>query len=1082
MEGKSTNSMKLPLISTFIFLFFALPVFSQDNFIYDIDIIGPKSYELFESGQFEKALKEIDKVHFLDPSYTLGVKTRVDFMQSESKHEEVIEFLKPILNEGRFAENPHLYYSLAISYNSLEKYEEAIKVLDRGIKEFPDFSVFYFYRSLAKYDFGKTQSAVEDIKKAILLNPGFPRAHYFLGFMALQKGEIVPGFLSLVGYLAIAPDDEYATETVAMLDKNLASTYKDLAGVIFTREGDDFSELEEILRNNLPLNKKYKLKSKLDYNYSRYLQAVIEYAKDHEIKDGFFENQYIDFLKDIANKDQVAEFIYYTCVSFEKGKIAKVVKRNFNAVLEFNETFILDEFQQHFFTNPEEVDGEIKNIITILDEGDPLLKGELINREYSGDFKKLNEYGKVTGIFPFVDNKINGLASYYDDNGVLTEKTLFKDGMKDGKSTGYDRNGDVTFEIDFKEDVINGTYLYSYLHGGTECIETYKDGKWHGKVECFYKNGSKSSELNYKEGERDGLVTFYHLNGEKSTDQMYKAGKLNGTIKTFDYEGKLVNEYEMKNDDYVYPFQIVNIKGEVVEKGVIENGEKLYSKFSSDGTKTVFHYKGEDVRKIDYYQDDVLLYSYATKNDELVGVTSYLNGKPQKMKGSNITYYDVEGNKTSVRSYSGKFNLNGKSTFYFSNGNISQETDYRDGDMNGKDVIYELNGDLSSEAYYKNDTLHGLFKNYDEGFLNYTCYYNKGRLNGPLTFYKPDGKISQVRFFVNGNPYNEVSYDSDGDKYYEANYLENVIVDFSKYDKGTKIDSFDFKFLTGKKTYSYRGEESMEADFKNGVLNGKYILKYSDGFKEIEKDFINNELHGKVIYYSPTGNKIVEQNVVYGEVNGKAEWFTPNGLKTYECNYEDDLINGISYRYYPDGTPFRVATYKDGDQNGGKFYLSPSGDTLLVLHMKNDVIKSYQVRNMEGGLEDKVMLKKERQEINVKYENGKPALNIVLRDNFIDEKLEIFSKEGKPLVERNRKNGHLDGKYRLYYLNGQMAFEQIFIQNQLEGLSVYYNENGQKEVELESKMDLNHGFYKIYENGKLIKTLTYEEDICVSID
>jgi hypothetical protein len=261
--------------------------------------------------------------------------------------------------------------------------------------------LLYFYRCISNYGEGRIQAAVNDAKQTIELDPNIARAHYILGIIALEKGEVVPGFLSLMGYLALRPEDDFSRNVIIMLDKELSSNYKDLAGIVFSKTGDDFTDLNDILRNDLPLNKKYKLESKLDYNYTRYLQAVIEYAKDHEIEDGFFENQYIRFLKEIAENGKTTDFTYYTLASFEDGKIGKFVRRNYNDIVEFNQEYIDDEFDKTFFSKIKEVDGEKKKISYIYRDGNPFLKGEIKDGKYENDYIYIDEYGRKIGVYPY---------------------------------------------------------------------------------------------------------------------------------------------------------------------------------------------------------------------------------------------------------------------------------------------------------------------------------------------------------------------------------------------------------------------------------------------------------------------------------------------------------------------------------------------------------------------------------------------------------------------------------------------------------------------------------------------------------
>ena len=89
-------------------------------------------------------------------------------------------------------------------------------------------------------------------------------------------------------FLAKEPTGESAVKAVLSLNKNLSKEYLETPKLKYSDGGDDFSELETILRNQLPLNKKYKLKSEIDDVVTRQVQAIIEYATTHTVKNGFF--------------------------------------------------------------------------------------------------------------------------------------------------------------------------------------------------------------------------------------------------------------------------------------------------------------------------------------------------------------------------------------------------------------------------------------------------------------------------------------------------------------------------------------------------------------------------------------------------------------------------------------------------------------------------------------------------------------------------------------------------------------------------------------------------------------------------
>ncbi len=1077
--------MKSKHLTTLLLTCFTCICFSQENYIYDLQEIAASAYSFQERNQINKAIEELDKIHFLDPAYLVGITSKVEFLESAERYEEIIELLLPLLEKGSFNDYPPLYYNLSKAYSSLEKYDEALAVLDEGKANFPNYSLLYFYSGVSNYEAGKTQAAVNDFKQTIILNPGLSRAHYLLGAIALDKGELIPGFLSIVGYLALSPGDNLATTAVSLLDKDFSSNYKDLAGIVFSKEGDDFSELIEILRNNLPLNKKFKLKSSVDYNYTRYLQAVIEYAESHEIQDGFFETHYIPFLKEIGKQDLTELFTYYTLVSFEEGKLGKTVQKNMNDLLDFQEEFIEDEFQDLFYVTPMVVDGESKMITIEYNEGDPFIKGEVIDGKKQGTFIYMDEYGRKRGTYQYVDDKLEGEAILNDIEGVIDEKAMYINDEKNGRNVGINSKGEETWVINFKDGKLDGDYSYIYALGGVNCKEPYIDGKLIGEVNCNYANGQKRATILYNENEeRDGIVTYYGLNGEKSYEYTYKNGKITGPVHVYKPDGNLQFSYEMKDDEYVFPYTLYNSKGEVTEKGEMENGDKKITYSNENGEHSIYRFDGDELKSLESYEDDKLLYTFTFKNDALQSITSHLGEKPKKLKKSPITYYDADGNKRSERSYK-KLTLDGKSTYYYRNGQILSVEEYANGEQTGEDIAYDYNGDISSIANYKNDTLNGIFKSYESGHLAYTCYYADGKLNGPLNFYRTTGEISETRFYSDGKMVASELYDASG-KLYEKNtfntgvgYEYGELSESLHFYKGKKIDSIDFYYKDGLFKTSMYGLESIDRTLKNGMLEGLTTYRFREDKVESTCAYVNGKKHGVLKRFAPSGAVKLEMNYVYGESEGKSIWYDDMGNKTAEGFYQKDQYTGKSKVYYPDGSVYRTAMNKNDQQEGPKIFFSPSGDTLLILHMKADLIDSYQVRTAEGTMSNSSALPKGKKTVNITYEDGQPAMNISFDKLYIDGKLQIYSREGVLILEKNRKKGYLDGPYVKYHANGEKYLVQTYNQHNLQDDIAYYDENGVIQLRIGYKDDRYHGAYKIYENGELKETMYFEYGKCV---
>ena len=95
--------------------------------------------------------------------------------------------------------------------------------------------------------------------------------------------------------------------------------------MVFSTSGDNFEELETILRNQLPLRKAYKLKTEIDDVIMRQMQAVMEYSLEHKMDNGFFETTYLPWIKDVVAKKQFEGFSYYMLLGLEE-KLGKEIK------------------------------------------------------------------------------------------------------------------------------------------------------------------------------------------------------------------------------------------------------------------------------------------------------------------------------------------------------------------------------------------------------------------------------------------------------------------------------------------------------------------------------------------------------------------------------------------------------------------------------------------------------------------------------------------------------------------------------------------------------------------------------------
>ena len=119
-----------------------------------------------------------------------------------------------------------------------------------------------------------------------------------------------------------------------------------------------------------------------------------------------------------------------------------------------------------------------------------------------------------------------GVIETYNEQGILLEKTEFKNGLRDGSSKKYFINGGkVSLEAIFSNGIQVGVQKRYYESGELLSERSYKNGKMDGIGKSYYQNGQVEMEEPYKNGERDGVIKVYDENGKLVRQATFKNGK-----------------------------------------------------------------------------------------------------------------------------------------------------------------------------------------------------------------------------------------------------------------------------------------------------------------------------------------------------------------------------------------------------------------------------------------------------------------------------------------------------------------------------------------------------------------------------
>jgi len=139
----------------------------------------------FDAEQFEKALKPLGKVlsdnpqsagahHMLGKTYfMLG-----DFARSTAELQTALKITP---------KDYDVAYTLALAYLKQHQFAPAQQIYNRMLKQFGDRAQLRIIFGRGYRETGFLAEAIEEFKKAVAVEPNFPRAHYYLGLTYLLK-------------------------------------------------------------------------------------------------------------------------------------------------------------------------------------------------------------------------------------------------------------------------------------------------------------------------------------------------------------------------------------------------------------------------------------------------------------------------------------------------------------------------------------------------------------------------------------------------------------------------------------------------------------------------------------------------------------------------------------------------------------------------------------------------------------------------------------------------------------------------------------------------------------------------------
>jgi len=476
---------------------------------------------------------------------------------------------------------------------------------------------------------------------------------------------------------------------------------------------------------------------------------------------------------------------------------------------------------------------------------------------------------------------------------------------------------------------------------------------------------------------------------------------------------------------------------------------------------------------------------------------------------------------------------NGYNVFRYPNGTVSSEGIIKNGKPDGFWKSYYVTGIKRSEGRYKNYMLDSIWLLYDQVgdttdkisylFGKKNGYYYKyekdpskglyiwskelfagDKKEGTAYIYFPDGKIKQIYVYNSGKKEGlSKEYDKNGNIITLFEYNNDFLISRERINR---TDNKGLKQGEWKEFYP-GGTIKTEETFKDDQLHGYYkeydkkgtlvlTMLYDNGAivksrveDEPDIEIVNRyDSSGILIYSGPYRNNVpVGVHREYGD-DGKvsnAFIYNDNGLLLSEGIVDESgNLNGKWKDYYSDGRIKAEGAYNDNRRTGlWKFYNSSS---------KVEQTGSFNNGRPDGLWQwyynDGSILREEEYFQGFRdgsYTEYSKDGNVIVTGQYSDGERNGFWKftSGDYTEEGNYIIGLKDGQWKSYYPDGTLKYKGNYVQGNPDKQHIYYYESGRvKEVQY-YQMGIRQRTWKKYdEEGNTILTITYKDDVEVSIN
>ena len=1092
-----------PAISFVLLIISFSSIAQQNNPLINSGELIKKGQDLHDAGKYKEAIEAYRQINRSDTNYSRALYELSLSCYSDSQMNAALEYAKEGL---KIVPQDFAKYSMeaANALDDMNKAEEALSFYDAALQKDPQSAILFFNKGVTLFKLKRMGEAKPVFQQTLLINPYQASAHYFLGNIYLQEGNIIAAMLAYKTYLLLAPKGKYLSKIVVLLS-SIAKVSDDILEYVKNKKTtteDNYDFIQQILLSKIALDKQYKLQADIEDNIVRQIQVVDEKLEYKRNDTGFVMQYYVPLYIKIFQDGDFESMIF---TIFSGLKIDKVETWNKNHQKEANAfatkaATYLNEIKYSRILSP--ADRKSARTRYLYENGKYLGRGQYSNNEKNtlyGNWEFFYENGLIRSKGTFNDNeKKEGEWIYYYDDGIVKEKLSYKNDINDGLAEGWYTNGNKWYAETYKEGNLTGVQTLYFYNGKLKKTTNFTDNKINGIQRSYSSLGNLISETAFADDKQEGLTIFYYPNSAKQYEVIYKNSKAQGAYKNYYESGKLMTQGEFTDDLKQGLWTTYYENGTIKEKTTYKDNE-ITGEFTEYHENGKLSRKGSYARKkidgkLEDYDDDGKLYSDAVyekgklREINFYDKTGKLVYNTGTRKGAaNISFYTPEGIRTGEGYFNRDGSKDGKFVDYFLSGKISEETNYKDGIQEGPHTSYFFNGQKRLENNFSLGKEDGYTKEYFfNGKLYYEGWVKDDEKQQQSIFYNVQGDITTKEYYLNNelDGYTEYFYPGnvrDYDYHLHNGWLQEII----QYDSTGKVLATNtFNQGNGPLVYKhYNGKDQAVGNYQYYMLNGLYKKFYFDGSAQSVSYYKNDKLDSVFKEYFYGGILKSEGHYKNGNKDGIWKSYYENGKLTTEETYSNGNANGTDKIYNEDGTLDKAITYKDNNLEGEYKIYGENNQLAVILNYKNGKIKNYTYEDKAGNLLSPILLNGTSGKVSAYYKNGTQSVVINFSDNDVQGAYKYFYSNGKTYVEGQKEYGFNDGLKKLYYPNGNIWKEENYVLGNFNGITKTYYPNGKPETEENYYNGNYHGSCKYYdEQGKLKQSRVYFYDNLISVN